>query len=395
MKTIQTTILILLSFLFFKCAKEPVQQVPSETADETFDLSKGKQKLEDWNRANVVFPGKDDKYFVAGSRNFSFGNILVAFDKNRMPDAELSPADPIPSGEIQMVQLSTGKILVFVSRQRNNQEPAKLKVYQTTDNLEVLYEREQDLVGDLDLSGILETSRGNCLINGEINDNGSVPTNVFVGHFDLNDTILNTHIIDNGLQESPSKMIARAGNYFFFSSNFQASNADLFAVTIDEAGNLIRTDLIGTTDIDIRPPSIEKGTSDAIYHGKTAGLDGGGNLQVRVAKYDKDLNQLWSDNIGGNNSEVLKDILVGKDGNLYLLGTSNSYGNGQRDIYLKKIDPDGNRIWHHTYGTSNDENVYNMIQQSTGDCIILANSRTNIGLEYFLLHLNEEGIPIE
>ncbi|MFQ5447593.1 MAG: T9SS type A sorting domain-containing protein [Saprospiraceae bacterium] len=76
---------------------------------------------------------------------------------------------------------------------------------------------------------------------------------------------------------------------------------------------------------------------------------------IFVAKYDKDLHQLWHTSWGGPMIESARAITVAPDGAIYIGGNTNSFGNGNVDIALLKLAPDGALQWYKTWGEGGDD----------------------------------------
>ncbi len=58
---------------------------------------------------------------------------------------------------------------------------------------------------------------------------------------------------------------------------------------------------------------------------------------------------------GGMMDEEVSHIAVTADGNYIVSGMTFSYGSGNADAYIVKIDPQGNPVWSKTYGNSDDD----------------------------------------
>jgi hypothetical protein len=83
-----------------------------------------------------------------------------------------------------------------------------------------------------------------------------------------------------------------------------------------------------------------------------------GDYDVFIAKLDNDGNCIWAKNVGGIKSDLGHDICVDSNGNSYIIGEfideaffgsiilkSFGEGNGCEDIFIAKLDNDGNCIW--------------------------------------------------
>jgi len=97
----------------------------------------------------------------------------------------------------------------------------------------------------------------------------------------------------------------------------------------------------------------ELNTSDGgyikYYDTNCYGSDGT-DCDIIVLKYLND-NIQWKTTIGGNSWDYVEDILELEDG-YFVLGQTGSYGVGNNDIYLTKLDLMGNELWFRTYGDS-------------------------------------------
>ncbi len=101
------------------------------------------------------------------------------------------------------------------------------------------------------------------------------------------------------------------------------------------------------------------------------GTDGiSGNDDMWVIKIDENGDSLWSKVYGGEGQEYGSCGLQAADGGYLFLGTTNSYGAGFDDIYLVKTDANGNEQWHKTYGTANLETAGDIEPTSDGGYII-------------------------
>lgn len=89
-----------------------------------------------------------------------------------------------------------------------------------------------------------------------------------------------------------------------------------------------------------------------------------------IIKLDDDGNILWQKSYGGSNSEIVASIQQTKDGGFIVAGTTISFGAGGSDIWVLKLDSQGNIIWQNSYGTSEYETAYSIALTKQGGCII-------------------------
>ncbi len=63
----------------------------------------------------------------------------------------------------------------------------------------------------------------------------------------------------------------------------------------------------------------------------------------------------WCVVYGGTGNDEGYNLAIAPNGNIVITGATNSFGAGGYDNYLLYIDHNGNKIWDHTYGTTNDD----------------------------------------
>lgn len=98
---------------------------------------------------------------------------------------------------------------------------------------------------------------------------------------------------------------------------------------------------------------------------------GKGNTDVYVVKLDSMGQKKWESTYGNYNNEVGKSILQLPDSSYIISGYTNSVGFGGYDIYVIKIDKYGQEEWEKTYGGSDWDFSYNIRMTVDGGYIIV------------------------
>ncbi len=105
---------------------------------------------------------------------------------------------------------------------------------------------------------------------------------------------------------------------------------------------------------------------------------------------------LWTRTYGGYYQEYGYSVKQTTDGGFITVGSTKTYGNGGYDIWLLKLNENGDTLWTKTYGGQYDEVGYSIITNSDGDYII-AGRKNNYSLTYddfWLLKINPGGDTI-
>ncbi len=94
----------------------------------------------------------------------------------------------------------------------------------------------------------------------------------------------------------------------------------------------------------------------------------------------------WAKSYGGQGDDITSDIKV-KNGSVYITGTFTSpsinwentilINKGNRDIFIAKLDTNGNTIWAKNFGGSGDDSVRQLEINNNGDFVLLCKSSSN------------------
>lgn len=79
---------------------------------------------------------------------------------------------------------------------------------------------------------------------------------------------------------------------------------------------------------------------------------------------------IFEKNYGGNGAEDGIRLFSTSDNHLILLGTTESTGNGKKDIHVIKLDLLGNIIWEKTFGGAQDDTPASIIETASGELCI-------------------------
>lgn len=154
------------------------------------------------------------------------------------------------------------------------------------------------------------------------------------------------------------------------SSNVDKGNG----IAIDRSGNIYVTG-------DFRSSTITFGSTILT----NAGLE-----DIFIVKYDPAGNVIWAKSVGGTNKEICNSIITDSIGNIYLTGyfasSSISFGTTQlnnillRDLFIAKLDENGNEIWAKSIGGANNEEGNDLAMDGAGNIYVTG---TYIGIATF------------
>jgi len=124
-------------------------------------------------------------------------------------------------------------------------------------------------------------------------------------------------------------------------------------------------------------------TSDGGYivAGSTKSF-GAGYYDAWVLKLDSTGDVSWQKSYGGDKSDYAYSIQQTTDGGYIVAGRTKSFGAGDNDIWILKLESNGNVSWQKTYG-GRDYDFADSIQQTSDGGYIVAGSTQSFGAGYY------------
>lgn len=171
----------------------------------------------------------------------------------------------------------------------------------------------------------------------------------------------------------------------------ETNYTDFYLVETDINGNFIHEKTFGNEFDDNATTVIIGNDKNYLLGGNTTTT--GGTKDMLLYKLNSEAEILWQKTYGGSNNEELNYILPIKNSGYFLVGLTESFGAGSRDIYLIKIDENGNELWSKTYGGFNQEGGNQIISTHDDNYLVLGFTQT-FGAgdrDFYLLKINPQG----
>jgi hypothetical protein len=242
---------------------------------------------------------------------------------------------------------------------------------------------------------LIQTSDGGYAIAGTTQSFGAGYPDVYVVKLDATGNLQWTRTIGGpAIEEGKSLIQTSDGGYAIagYTTSFGAGSGDVYLVKLDATGNLQWTKTIGGPDGYQGTSLIQ--TSDGGYAiAGTTGSFGPGEGDVYVVKLDANGNLQWTKTIGGPETENGHSLIQTSDGGYAIAGLTNSFGAGGWDVYVVKLNANGNLQWTKTIGGPETENGHSLIQTSDGGYAIAGyiESFGAGGLDVYVVKLDKNG----
>jgi hypothetical protein len=160
------------------------------------------------------------------------------------------------------------------------------------------------------------------------------------------------------------------------STSSYTANTDAYLLKVDSNGTFLWHRIFGGGNVEWAK-SVKEIPSDSgfIFCGYTNSM-GNGGYDVYLVRTDKNANILWQKTYGGADWDFGNSVSLASDGGFILCGSTFSFGNGNEDVYVIKTDAMGVLQWDTTYGGMDDEQANEIHQTNDGGYIIAAQTKS-------------------
>lgn len=170
--------------------------------------------------------------------------------------------------------------------------------------------------------------------------------------------------------------------------SFGKGNTDVYLLKVDKEGNLLWQKTYGDKGADEGWKILKVKDNNYLIVGKT---NSKGNYDVYVLKVDKEGNLVWEKNFGGKGGDYAYSLSPSLDNTFFIVGTTNSFRENT-DVYLLKIDGDGNLIFEKNFGKDGFDFGYGIKSLEDGGAIIVGNTNSfSEDTDVYIIKIDRDG----
>lgn len=171
---------------------------------------------------------------------------------------------------------------------------------------------------------------------------------------------------------------------------FFNSEVECYLTAVSTNGQQKWVQRYGGEDPD-RANSIIKVKGGHVFAGETETW-GHGDSDAYVVKIDESGKRVWHHVFGYKDDENAKQIIPTSDGGYIFVGTTTSDRHKSHDVYVVKLDSNGEKEWQHHYGDEGKEEGFGIVEDKEGYVIVgFTESTKDYNSDVYLLKIDKQG----
>ena len=415
--------LILILFFLCNCSKKDVFEIPEIDTNVYFIETIGGSKNDAFNAITKTIDGG---YIAAGytqsndgdiisKANISFDFLVSKFSSENILEWQKHFGGSKDDKALDIIQTLGGDFIILGSSESSDldvSENAGSKDFwlvKLSNNGILLWEKSFGFLGEDYGTTLLETKDGGFLITGVLdvsasNGQGNAKSTA-TKHAGGDYWVLKTNNLGalewsryfgGSFTEIPLGIVETDNHNYIIvgssdSNDFNISNNngsyDFWMTKIATDGSLLLEKTFGGSEIDEASAIIAANDGNFIIVGNTRSADkdvskNNGAADIWILKVSAEGNLIWEKTIGGSSFEVAKAIYNTQDNGFLIAGSSRSLDNGfqnkgQNDALILKINENGNLLWQKTFGGSEIDFLYDVVELNNKSIIAVGESSSS------------------
>jgi hypothetical protein len=238
-----------------------------------------------------------------------------------------------------------------------------------------------------------KTQDGFLLVGLTYSFNSDNESDVWVVKINLNGNVIWNKTYGWSMDDAGRAIAQTADNNYVvagYTDSVGNGDYDFLLLKIDANGNMIWSKTYGGTQSDMAY-AIVAAPDGCVVAGDTHSK-GAGDSDAWVIKVDLNGNLLWDTTAGGSGFDMPSCITASSSGGYLVGGFTFSFGNGQRDFWLFKINDSGNVLWSTTVGRSGFEEAYAVLETAENEFVMVGwtNSIGQGHYDFYLVKISVE-----
>jgi len=239
---------------------------------------------------------------------------------------------------------------------------------------------------------VYETSDGDLVIAGYTYSDGAGQADIYLLKTDSDGNEIWSKLLGGpGWEYSFSAAPTQEGGTILvgYTTSFGAGSRDIYLVKVDANGNKIWAKTFGGPGLDVGMAVIETSDEHYLVTGYTESF-GAGESDLYLVKVNAAGEKVWDKTFGGTGPEMGLSLIEASDGNYVIAGATGSHSSNS-DVYLVKTDTDGNELWTKAFNRYTYERGNAVIETSDGGYVIAGITDSSSLMNAYLIKTDADG----
>jgi len=175
--------------------------------------------------------------------------------------------------------------------------------------------------------------------------------------------------------------------------SYGAGNLDVYLIRTNTNGIVQWTKTYGTPNVDVAYNVKQTLDGGFLMVGKTKNSSGNSGDDILLVKTSSTGILQWVKSYGGMQDETGEDVIQLSDSSYVVVGFTKSFGKGNYDVYLFKVNKNGAAIWARTFGGTIEDEGFS-IRQTPDNGFLLCGHTKSFGpgnFDVYLMKTNSLG----
>ena len=195
--------------------------------------------------------------------------------------------------------------------------------------------------------------------------------------------------------DDPTAVIRTNDDGYVIAGTTRSSGAgsdDAYIVKLDANGLLQWSKTVGGANSERASAMTKTADGGYVIAGSTTSF-GAGNSDMYIVKLDANGSFQWNTTVGGSASDGAGSIIQTTDGGYAVAGGTDSFGAGGNDIYIIKLDSSGVLQWARTVGGTLSEGASSIVQTTDGGYVVAGTTfhLGSAGYDMYVVRLSSSG----
>ena len=178
--------------------------------------------------------------------------------------------------------------------------------------------------------------------------------------------------------------------------SFESQQSDICVIRVDAKGKTVWRKMLGGKNMDMASGISRAKDGSILVVGTSRSFSKNRDRDIYVAKISLEGKGIWQATFGKERAEYGRAIAGTDDGGAIVVGETESFGNGYKDIFIVKIDKDGHMLSEKKMGGEKEELVRGLTRTRDGNLVMVGSREIDrIGdSDFFVLKMDQDGKKI-